>query len=100
MVRDAFREHGLEPFESGAVREGSTALAMVEGGLGVTLMPELAVPSLPDTLVVRPVAPIRRRSLGLAARSQEAHSPALQAFLALAKQQAPGEALALVHRTV
>lgn len=100
LVRDAFREHGLEPIESGAVREGSTALAMVEGGLGVTLMPELAVPALPDTLVVRPVAPTRRRSLGLAARSQELHSPALEAFLALAKQQAPSEALALVHRTV
>ncbi|MEV6228844.1 LysR substrate-binding domain-containing protein [Saccharopolyspora shandongensis] len=89
LVQSTFREHGLEPWESGAVQEGSTALAMVEGGLGVTLMPELAVPPLPGTLVTRPVRPTGHRRLGLAARSQEAHSPALQAFLALAKQQAP-----------
>ncbi|MER6945776.1 LysR family transcriptional regulator [Nonomuraea sp. NPDC000554] len=89
LVRSAFQRHGLEPREAGVTQEGATALAMVEGGLGVTLMPQLAVPPLPDALTVRPVSPAGRRRLGLATR-HEPRGPAVEAFLALADEQAPG----------
>lgn len=99
LVRTTFRQSGLPLREAGATREGSTALAMVECDLGVTLMPQLAVPPLPDTLVTRPITPTSRRRLGLATRSQEPHSPAVRAFLALALEHAPRQALTLIHQT-
>ncbi|MFI2211538.1 LysR family transcriptional regulator [Streptomyces sp. NPDC020141] len=90
LVRDVFRRAGLGPSEAGAVKEGVTALAMVEAGPGLALMPELAVPPLPAALVTRPVDAPRataRRRLGLATRASEAPGPAVRAFIEPAREQ-------------
>lgn len=78
-VRIACRRHGFEPRIHHQVEEQATALAMVAGGLGVTLVSDLALTLLPDGVdivaipepVVRTVsivhrtAPIPRQSLEL-----------------------------------
>ncbi|HLR27198.1 MAG TPA: LysR family transcriptional regulator [Ruania sp.] len=78
-VRIACHRHSFEPVISHEVEEQATALAMVAGGLGVTLVSDLALEQLPDGVdvialtepVVRTVSiahratPTPRRSLEL-----------------------------------
>jgi DNA-binding transcriptional LysR family regulator len=70
-------------------REVATVLAMVEAGLGVSVVPTLALPAEPDGLAVRPLDPPVPRLLGLAVRSLADASPAARAFLEIAAPAVP-----------
>lgn len=66
-----------------------TILAMVGEGLGITVVPELALPLHPESLTeLRTVSlePPVRRHLALAVRSLEIASPAATAFVRLAEE--------------
>ena len=64
------------------VRHLSTSLGMVEAGLGVAVVPSLAMPTDEHhVLVSRPlVEPVIRRTLGLVQRRETALSPAAEKF--------------------
>ncbi len=65
------------------VRNVTSLLAMVAAGLGITLLPALAVARLPEGLVGRPLADREaRREVGLIERSDAPRSPAAEAFIA------------------
>src|SRR5699024_9526685 len=67
-----FRKQGFDPQIMHTVEEQSTALAMVAGGLGVSLVSDLALDSVPegvsivalDQPVMRTVSIARRRAAG------------------------------------
>jgi DNA-binding transcriptional LysR family regulator len=66
----------------------STAMAMVEAGLGVTVLPSMALSSLRvPGIQVRPlVAPVMTREVGIITKKNRAPSPAAQAFLRLLRE--------------
>jgi DNA-binding transcriptional LysR family regulator len=73
------RRVGVEFDVAFEAREMSAVLAMVRGGLGVSILPSAGLPPLPDGVVVRPLIPKTVRGLGVAV-SASASAPA-RAFL-------------------
>ena len=85
LITAAFRSAGLRPDTRYEAREVGTVLAMVEEGLGVTLVPELALPAGGARRVrTVPLEPPIERRLALGIRSLRTASPATKAFLDLA----------------
>ncbi|WP_331729227.1 LysR family transcriptional regulator (plasmid) [Streptomyces sp. NBC_01003] len=85
LVRAAFRTVGLEPGVGHHVRDINALLAMVGAGLGVTVLPRLALPLvLPDVRLV-PLSPPVVRHLGLGMRLGSQGSPAVEAFVEAAR---------------
>ena len=88
LILAAFRSAGRAPDVRFEVRETGTILAMVGEGLGVSVVPELALPEASrDLRRVRalPLDPPVRRRLALAVRSLESASPAAAAFVEQAR---------------
>lgn len=66
------------------VRETSALLTMVQEGLGVTIVPELALPEqLPEGICSCSLQPRAFRQLFVATNDTELHSPAVEAFIPL-----------------
>jgi DNA-binding transcriptional LysR family regulator len=88
---EACRAAGFEPRVACETMELDTVRALVAAGLGVALLPELALRSLGPALVAVPLEanPIARQ-LGLLHRLGPGFSPAGQAFRALLKTSADG----------
>ncbi|MFD6619832.1 LysR family transcriptional regulator [Streptomyces albidoflavus] len=85
LVRAAFRTVGLEPEVGHHLRDINALLAMVGAGLGVTVLPRLALPLvLPDVRLV-PLSPAVVRHLGLGTRLGSHGSPAVEAFVDAAR---------------
>ncbi|GAB3192963.1 LysR family transcriptional regulator [Nesterenkonia suensis] len=68
-VRIACRRHGFEPRIVHQVEEQTTALAMVAGGLGVTLVSDLVLDSVPDGVDVVALTEPVLRTVSIAHRS-------------------------------
>jgi DNA-binding transcriptional LysR family regulator len=81
LIRSVFREADVEPTVIMSVREMSTLLSLVREGLGVTLVPALALPpTLPSGLTTAGLRPAALRRLVIAAPSVTI-GPVLSAFL-------------------
>lgn len=89
IVAAAARGSGASLNVAFEAREVATVLAMVEAGLGVSVVPTLALPAEPDGLAVRPLDPPVPRLLGLAVRTLAGASPAARAFLEIAAPAVP-----------
>ncbi|HEX4212770.1 MAG TPA: LysR family transcriptional regulator [Candidatus Dormibacteraeota bacterium] len=89
IITAAARAAGVRLRPSYEAREVATILAMVTAGLGVSIVPTLALPPFPEGAVARPLDPKVRRSLALAARSLTDLSPAARAFLEAAAEAPP-----------
>lgn len=75
------------------IREVHSILAMVERGAGVSIKPALALPDeLPKGVVARPLDPPHVRRIGLAVSAQADASPAITAFLRVARAATPDAA--------
>lgn len=84
LIQELFAHAGCAPAVRFAVRDTETILNMVREGLGITMMPEMALPDrLPD-VVVKALEPDAWRYLGLRSSSDEA-TPSARAFVALAQ---------------
>ena len=84
VVISACREAGFEPrigFESD---DYHVMQGFIAAGLGVTLLPDLALPTLRSDLVVRPTAPpAPMRSVWAVSRNKGSRSPASEAMLSI-----------------
>ncbi|MFC5499732.1 LysR family transcriptional regulator [Caenimonas terrae] len=65
------------------VRHVSTLIGLVEAGLGVAIVPQLAVPPRPAAVVGIPLEPPVTRTIGLIQRAGRTLSPAADAFAQL-----------------
>jgi DNA-binding transcriptional LysR family regulator len=81
LVLEALREAGVVPPISHEVTEGSSILAMVAEGLGVSIMPALAARRPPRSVALRPLLPAAVRQLSLATLAARTTSPAVRALL-------------------
>lgn len=86
MIRDLYRGAGIHPRVQHEVRDTPTILAMVEEGLGITMMPALALPARHPRLRTLRVDPPARRRLALAALSLDPGSPAVVTFVQEARR--------------
>lgn len=71
------------------VREDSTIFSLVEQGLGVSVVPELAFKDLPDSVARVPLSEPLERIIGVAILPSSLKVPAVRAFLEALKQQFP-----------
>lgn len=93
LIEPLFTASGLVPQVRYRIAQVITILGMVERGIGVSIVAELALPdrlaaSYPD-LVKLPLTPAVQRRVGLAVRDRRQTTPACQAFLDLAQELAP-----------
>lgn len=101
LISSAFRSAGCRPSTRFEVQDMSTILAMVSEGLGVTVVPELALPRHPESLEdlrTVPLDPPVQRCLALATRSLDTASPAATAFVNLARRPSEERIEALLGR--
>lgn len=76
-IRSACRHQGFDPQIMHTVEEQSTALAMVAGGLGVSLVSDLALDSVPDGVDIVVLDQPVMRTVSVTRRSTPTSRPAL-----------------------
>ncbi len=79
-VRSYLRRCGVQPESVTEIADDSVILGMVAHGLGVSVMPRLALTPLPSGLVALPMPEPLLRPLALATLPHRANLPVLRAF--------------------
>lgn len=89
LIDNALTQQGVEAEIAQEIGHPATLFPMVEAGIGISVLPALALP-LPQgsQLVVRPLTPEINRALMLVRRKNRSLSPAAQAIWQVVKQQA------------
>ncbi len=89
LIDKALLQQGVETEIAQEIGHPATLFPMVEAGIGISVIPALALP-LPQgsQLVVRPLTPEINRALMLVRRKNRSLSPAAQAIWQVVKQQA------------
>ncbi len=81
LIRSIFQATGATPRVHYEANDMAAVLALVREGLGVTIVPALALPTSPEGVHVMPLDPPVRRHLALATRTLAEVSPAAVAFI-------------------
>jgi len=81
VIRAIFKEQGFSPNIQFEVSDIATIIAMVQEGVGNTILPELAIPSTLSKITASYLSPQVYHNLGLEVRSTEYTSPAITAFI-------------------
>jgi len=69
------------------VKETSTILTMVQHGLGITVLPRMALPSSPEGAAVLSLSPFHSRRLGIGVPALAEASPAARLFIEYCRTQ-------------
>lgn len=85
----ALEQEGLAPDMSYEFTHVSTAVAMVEAGLGVGILPGVAVPRRPGLKIVRIVRPVMKRTIAIMTIRGHTLSPAASRFVQMCDLLAP-----------
>ena len=89
LVEPLFAQAGLAPQVRYRMSQMITVLGLVDAGDGITVMPELALPdAMAEThprIAVRSLRPMVKRRVGLVLRNLAQASPAVQAFVEIAR---------------
>jgi DNA-binding transcriptional LysR family regulator len=90
IVLDACGAAGFSPHFTIEAHDYSTAVAFVTAGLGVTVLPRLALSAIPTrNLACHPVTrPVPHRKIYVVVKDHAADHPALAAFVALLQERA------------
>ncbi|RNB89526.1 LysR family transcriptional regulator [Brevibacillus fluminis] len=91
LITNMFREANISPAIRFHVQDGGTLLHMVQEGLGITIAPDLSLPRTPLALHKKSLNPPVWRQLSLACPSFRDASPAVKAFVQVAKTLYPHE---------
>ncbi|MFJ7905996.1 LysR family transcriptional regulator [Kitasatospora sp. NPDC096204] len=81
-VREAYRRAGVRFTPRHRIRDLNTLIGMVHAGVGVSVMPALALTMLPADCVLIPIRPAVHRTLTLTGPSGRPWSPAVSGLLA------------------
>ncbi|MGC5616733.1 LysR family transcriptional regulator [Georgenia sp. Z1491] len=93
-VRIACQRHGFEPRIVHTVEEQSTALAMVAGGLGVTLVSDLGLTLLPDGVDIIALDEPVMRTVSIVSRAGSPLRPSLELVIDAVRVAAAAKGLA------
>jgi len=91
FLREAFAAHNLEPKVRFEVQDLATLVNLVREGLGVSIIPRLALPTVPPGLIFISISPRITREVGFAVNAIPAMSSAVRAFLRKAQELAKGQ---------
>ncbi|MFE4513080.1 LysR family transcriptional regulator [Kitasatospora sp. NPDC056783] len=80
-VREAYRRAGARFTPRHRIRDLNTLIGMVHAGVGVTMMPALALTMLPADCVLVPIRPAVHRTLSLTGPTGRPWSPAVSGLL-------------------
>ncbi len=81
VVSDVFAHAGLKPRAHFTTWDDYAIMAMVEGGLGVSILPELILKRAPYSIAIRPLAEPSYRTIGMVLKNRESASLATKRFL-------------------
>ncbi|MFJ9844970.1 LysR family transcriptional regulator [Kitasatospora sp. NPDC101155] len=81
-IREAYRRAGTRFTPRHRIRDLNTLIGMVHAGVGVSVMPALALTMLPPDCVLVPIRPAVHRTLTLTGPSGRPWSPAVSGLLA------------------
>ena len=79
-ARRALASAGIEPKVRFSTKDDYAIIAMVEQGLGISIMPELLLKGRHDDLEIRELVPPSKRTIGLAIGETSSQSPATRKF--------------------
>ena len=89
LIDEALRQHGVEATVAQEVGHVTTIFRMVEAGLGISVVPMLALPPAGlQELVMRPLLPRVDRSIALVRRANRTLSPVAEVAWRLVRQVA------------
>jgi DNA-binding transcriptional LysR family regulator len=98
LIDSALREEGVEPLVAQEVGHPTTIFRMLEAGLGVSVVPELALPPQGlRRLVVRPLSPRIDRRVVLVRRRNRVLAPLAEVAWDLVRQVAKDRAGRKAH---
>ncbi|WP_152393847.1 LysR family transcriptional regulator [Paenibacillus guangzhouensis] len=80
-IKRIFNQHNIVPSIKFELEDDQAILAMVQSGLGISMLPELILSSLPDEVCIRPLEGAHYRSIGIAVKSLRDCSPAAQKMI-------------------
>lgn len=80
-ISDIFRHYGLKPLVRCTLWDDYAIMAMVEKGLGISLLPRLILKRIPYELELRELNVPAFRNIGLSMKNKEKTSKAMLAFL-------------------
>lgn len=90
-ARKALEAAGVKPNIRFATKDDYAIIAMVEQGLGMSIMPELLLKGRKDNLKVLPLIPDSRRTIGIAIPAGEKAGPAVRRFADYTVRYVKGE---------
>ncbi|MFJ8621350.1 LysR family transcriptional regulator [Kitasatospora sp. NPDC093550] len=93
-IREAYRRAGARFAPRHRIRDLNTLIGMVNAGVGVSVIPALAVTMLPAGCVLIPIRPSVHRTLTLTGPAGRPWSPAVSGLLAGVAGTAKGKAVA------
>ena len=80
-ARRALEAAGVKPNVRFYTKDDYAIIAMVEQGLGMSIMPELLLKGRHDDMLVMPLIPEAKRTIGLAVADSEKCGPAVNSFV-------------------
>jgi len=80
-IKRIFKEHHIVPSIKFELEDDQAILAMVQNGLGISILPELILSSFPHDVCIRPLEGAYYRSIGIAVKSLRDCSPAAQKLI-------------------
>jgi len=86
LIWNAYADHKCSPQVRFEVQDIGTLVSMVREGLGISIVPRVAFPVVPDGVVLRPVNPSLRRELAFVTKSPDRVGPALGMFVRKAQE--------------
>ncbi len=89
VIRAAYATYKLSPNVRFEVHDLGTLVSLVREGLGISIVPRISFPSVPDGVALLPLHPALTRELGFVMASRGRSSTELQAFIGKALELAP-----------
>jgi len=102
ILDEALRSVNWQPDRPVEIEHLTTSLGLVEAGLGISVVPQSALPGEPQSsMAIRPlVNPTVTRTIGLIRRRGVTLAPVAQQFLLAVRRMVPGLAREVEERTV
>ena len=85
-VSQIIKGSGITPRLSFSTMENRGIIAMIQHGLGVTVMPEMVLDSLESNVITKELAPCEYRHMGIIVKSVHTASLAAKTFISYAKR--------------
>ncbi|WP_428911754.1 LysR family transcriptional regulator [Niallia sp. Krafla_26] len=85
-VRRILKKHKMKPKVKYEISEDATIIAMVQNGLGISILPEMTLHFLPESVRCIPLEGDYYRSIGIAATSFKSMSPGAKKLISFIKE--------------